>query len=73
MRIFYGYYKYTPNIPILYLWDNMRITNKRVGGGDYWWEKSIKNKPNQEKPLGMPNPTPTIPKGKTISGFHNAK
>jgi hypothetical protein len=35
--------------------------------------KSIQNKPNQEKekPLGIPKPFPTIPKGKTISGFHN--
>lgn len=51
----------------------MRITNKRVGGGDYWWEinQFIINRIKKRKTLGDTKTIPTIPKGKTISGFHN--
>lgn len=61
------------NIPILYFSHNMRITNKRVGGGDYWWEinQFIINRIKKRKTLGDTKTIPTIPKGKTISGFHN--
>jgi hypothetical protein len=60
------------NTPILYFSYNMRITNKRVGGGDYWWEnKSIQNKPNQEKekPLGIPKPFQPSPRVKPFLVF----